>query len=306
MTRTLTSRRPKTGHRPDPLPSLFAADDLTGLDAFPAPQTATQPFLKWAGGKRQLLPDLMTALPLTPGRYFEPFLGGGALFFHRAPEFATLSDTNQRLIRTYRAIRDEVEAVIARLSTYPNDPSFYRTLRDQSLGGQIDAEDDITVAAWFIYLNRTCYNGVYRVNKKNEFNMPFGRYKNPAICNPALLRQASALLQGQTILHRDFREIVGETRKGDTVYLDPPYHPISENANFTRYTAGGFSEGDQRDLAAIFFRMKARGVRVLLSNSDTPFIRALYQEATLTEVTAQRFVSCTSASRGPVTELLIS
>jgi len=264
---------------------------------------ATRPFVKWAGGKRQLLPALKMRAPSTYGRYFEPFIGGGALFFALRPARAVLSDVNTRLIRTYRGVRDDVDGVIARLETYPYDETFFYEMREID----IDARSDADVAAWFIYLNKTGYNGLYRVNRKNRFNVPFGRYTNPAICDEPNLRRCSAALQGVDLVEGGFEESVRAAARGDFVYFDPPYVPLSATSSFTAYTSAGFGAEEQTRLRDVARALKRRGVMVMLSNSSAPFVHKLYARGfRIDEVPATRAVNSRASGRGAVPELIIT
>tara|TARA_B100000575_G_scaffold285310_1_gene280440 strand:- start:961 stop:1770 length:810 start_codon:yes stop_codon:yes gene_type:complete len=261
-----------------------------------------KPFLKWAGGKRQLLPFLREHLPVEFGTYHEPFIGGGALFFDTAPEQAVIADYNLRLVRTYRAVRDNPDAVIERLKNYPNDKEFFLALRAQD----IDCASDDELAAWMIYLNRTGFNGLYRVNRKGGFNVPFGRYKNPKICDADNLYGVAKRLESVEILHADFRSVEDRARPGDFVYFDPPYVPASNTASFTAYTKNGFGLDDQAELRDLARRLKDKGVAVLLSNSSVPEVHALYAEGFETiEIFANRAINCNAAKRGKVAEALI-
>lgn len=266
-----------------------------------------QPFVKWVGGKRQLLPQLLAHVPPKFGTYYEPFVGGGALFFALAHPRAVLCDANLRLIRTYRAVRDDVETLIALLKgcAARHSTDFYYETRAVNP----DAfNHDVEVAAWFIYLNRTCFNGLYRVNSKGVFNVPIGRYENPQICDEERLRACSRALAHAEIEWTDFRELAGRPLQGDFVYCDPPYAPLSATADFASYTADGFGGKDQADLRDLAGVLKRRGVHVLLSNSSAPLIRELYKDRALFEVIpvlARRAVNSNAALRGPVTELLI-
>ena len=270
-----------------------------------ATATACRPFLKWAGGKRQLLPELTRHLPDHIGTYFEPFVGGGALFFHAKPARAVLADSNERLVRAYVGVRDHVEDVIALLREYPHEQRFFYELRARP----VDAEDDAHVAAWLIYLNRTGYNGLYRVNRRNLFNVPFGRYDNPTICDADGLRACSRALAGANVFVGDFESVVEPARRGDFVYFDPPYLPLSATSSFASYTAGGFGPDDHVRLRDVAARLKARGVRVLLSNSSAPLVRELYgggaSEFAVEEVAAMRNVNSKGDRRGAVMELII-
>jgi len=258
-----------------------------------------RPFVKWAGGKRQLLPQLLSHVPEKFGRYFEPFVGGGALFFALRPPSAVLTDVNERLIRTYRGVRNDVDGVIRRLEEFRHEESFYYQQRDRD----IDAGTDADVAAWFIYLNKVGFNGLYRVNRNNRFNVPFGRHKNPTICDEATLRACSAALQKAHLEKTDFADAVADAVEGDLVYFDPPYVPLSDTANFTKYTSGGFGTDDQERLRDLALSLKQRGVHVILSNSSAA--RDLYEGFTTTEVSATRLVNSKVTGRGAITELVI-
>lgn len=262
-----------------------------------------RPFLKWVGSKRQLVDELLARRPETFERYFEPFVGGGALFFALRPKIAFLSDTNERLVRTYRTVRDDVESVIGLLSTYPYEKAFYERMREL----EVDALCDVEVAAWFIYVNRAGFNGLYRVNAEGRFNVSFGRYTNPTICDADNLRACSEALEGVSIWHVDFESVCALPTAGDFVYLDPPYAPIAETSSFTAYSADRFGRIDQvrvRDAAA---RMLARGAHVLVSNSSSYVVRDLYGAPpfAIDDVSATRAVNARSDRRGPITEVLI-
>jgi DNA adenine methylase len=268
----------------------------------PAPPVACRPFLKWAGGKRQLLPALLPRAPARFRTYFEPFVGGGALYFALQPARAVLADTNARLIRTYRGLRDHVDRVVALLKTYPHDADFFYRMREDD----IDSRSDAHVAAWFIYLNRIGYNGLYRVNRSNRFNVPFGRYVNPTICDESNLRACALALEGVDLRIADFDEALEGVRRGDFVYFDPPYDPASATASFTSYTSRGFGVSDQVRLRDLARSLKRRGVHVLLSNSATDFIRGLYaDDFELEEVPATRAVNSRGSLRGAVPELVM-
>jgi DNA adenine methylase len=274
----------------------------TGQQSDDTARSTAPPFLKWAGGKRQLLPSLRAHAPANPARYFEPFVGGGALFFALRPKHAVLADVNARLIRTFRGVRDSVDEVIERLRGYPHDRAFFYRFREEEVDDRSDAE----VAAWFIYLNRTGYNGLYRVNRENRFNVPFGRYVNPTICDELTLRACSNALAGVELRVADFEEAVQTAARGDFVYFDPPYVPLSVTSSFTSYTSGGFRAAEQTRLRDTALRLKQRGVRVLLSNSSAPLVRKLYTGGfEVVEVAATRMVNSKARGRGEVVELLI-
>lgn len=259
------------------------------------------PFVKWVGGKRALLPQLEALFPARFDRYFEPFVGGGAVYFHLQPGTAYLSDYNADLVNAYRVVRDEVDALIAHLKTHLNDPEYYYELRAK----RPETLAPVEAASRMIYLNRTCFNGLYRVNAKGGFNVPYGKHKNPQICNEETLRLASAALQGAVLNHDPYMAVLERAKAGDFLYFDPPYHPLTETANFTSYTPGSFNAQDQRDLAETFIALANRGCKVMLSNSDTPFIRELYGAFHIETVMAPRMVNRDASKRGPVSELVI-
>ncbi len=261
-----------------------------------------RPFIKWVGGKRQLLAELLGHVPASYGRYFEPFVGGGALFFTLRPPKAVLADVNERLIRTYKGVRDNVDEVIKLLKTYPHDRAFFYEFRERA----VDAGTDAEVAAWFIYLNKTGFNGLYRVNRSNGFNVPFGRYANPNICDEPTLRACSAALKNAELLVADFEVVVHQAKAGDFVYFDPPYVPLSATSLFTSYTAQGFGAPDQIRLRDTARALKKGGIRVLLSNSSAPLVRDLYKRGfRMNEVSAKRGINSDVTSRGAVIELVI-
>ena len=266
------------------------------------PTEEARPFLKWVGGKRQLLAPLLAAAPHAYGTYFEPFVGGGALFFALRPKRAILADVNTRLIRTYRGVRNKVEDVIRLLKSYPHDEKFFYELRQID----IDTGSDAEVAAWFIYLNKVGFNGLYRVNRDNRFNVPFGRYTNPTICDAANLRRCAAALSDVELLVTGFDSAVRSAKRNDFVYFDPPYVPLSATSSFTSYTCDGFTADDQRRLRDVALRLKQRGTTVLISNSSAAFVRDLYGTGfTIQEVNANRRVNSQASKRGPIPELII-
>lgn len=261
-----------------------------------------RPFLKWAGGKRSLIPQFARYLPETFGRYHEPFVGSAALFFHLRPAKAALSDNNERLVRAYRGLRDDPDRVIALLSSYRYEKDFYYRMRERA----IDEEGDAEVAAWLIYLNRTGFNGLYRVNRKNEFNVPFGKYKSPRICNEPRLRACAAQLEGAALEVADFEASVKGAKAGDLVYFDPPYVPLSKTSSFTAYSHKRFGAEEQERLRDVARRLARRGVHVLVSNSSAPEVRRLYADGfDLFEIQARRSINNRADRRGPITELLI-
>ena len=270
-----------------------------------------KPFLKWVGGKRQLLSEIEKRLPSSySGRYFEPFVGGGALFFHltnsptHAPKKAFLADTNERLVRAYQGVKNDVDKVLRSLKNRGTSKEEYYRTRDEV---DIDAsKSDAEVAAWLIYLNKTGYNGLYRVNSKNGFNVPFGRYEKPAFYDPETLRRCSAALAGAEIKLEDFEKTTRKAKKNDLVYFDPPYVPLSATSSFASYTKGGFGSEEQERLRDVALELKKRGVWVLLSNSSAPAVWKLYEkDFDITEVRATRVVNSKASGRGAVTEVLI-
>jgi DNA adenine methylase len=275
------------------------------------------PFVKWAGGKTQLLETFDQYIPTTFGAYYEPFLGGGAVFLHLASERkiskATLSDLNKDLINCYVVVRDHLEELLqllAELQKHARDKEYYyQAARRKFNGIKPDAgvEASVEKAALFIYLNKTCYNGLYRVNQKGEFNVPWGRYKNPTIYNELNLRAVHALLKQPsiTILCGDYGTATESAVVNDFVYLDPPYQPVSRTANFTSYTRQSFQWNDQERLADTYNKLAARGCLLMLSNS--PRVQKLYSNSgyRIERVRATRAISSVGTKRGPVDELLI-
>ena len=269
-----------------------------------------RPYLKWAGGKRQLLPALRAHLPEDWARrdYYEPFLGAGALLFALTPRRAVVNDFNEMLVLTYRVVRDEAEALIARLAEHQarHGKEYFYQVRAMDRAPGFDALPDVERAARLIYLNKTCFNGLYRVNSQGLFNVPYGRYQRPAICEAETLRAVSRYLRENDVILRsgDFADAVAEAGEDAFVYFDPPYHS-PDRTNFTGYQAGGFGEGEQERLRDEFTRLTGRGAKCLLSNSDTPFIRALYEDCSMQSVPARRFINANAAGRGAVDEILI-
>lgn len=270
---------------------------------------AAQPFLKWAGGKRAISTEILKRLPTKISTYYEPFIGGGAVFFALASEKrfdrAVIGDANLELMNAYTMAAAQPAALIDALRRHAiaHCEAYYYKIR---------ALEPSTMAAMpraarIIYLNRTCFNGLYRVNSKGAFNVPFGAYANPTICNPENLRAVSATLAGVEFSDRDFADTVALARKGDAVYFDCPYWPVSESSNFTGYTKGGFTSNDQTRLRDVALRLKKKCVHVLLSNADVPPVRALYANGFKIEpVSAPRRINSKGANRGSVGELLIT
>lgn len=262
-----------------------------------------RPFLKWAGGKSRLISQYSLHLPTYYQTYYEPFLGGGAIFFHLQPTEAVLSDVNANLVNVYTCIRDHLDAVIDHLKIHASQhgQDYYYRIRAQA--PQTSAQQ----AARFIYLNRTCFNGLYRENSKGQFNVPMGRYKNPKICDLELLHAVSEALQPIQICQQPFETILKLAKSAqDFVYFDPPYHPISATSDFTAYSRGAFTADDQNQLAQVFAELADRGVQVMLSNSDSPLIHELYQHYNIHAIQAGRAINSNPQKRGKITELLVT
>lgn len=269
--------------------------------------SGVRPFLKWVGGKRGLLSELAPLLPrgVERMRLVEPFAGGAALFFGAVTTSAHLSDINHVLMGTYRAVQQDVEGVIAHLlelAKKHSRASYYGT-RQRFNAGHFACSAE--AAAAFIYLNRTCYNGLYRVNRRGEFNVPMGSYASPRIVDVEGLRAASARLQAAELGVGGFEHVLERVRPGDFVYLDPPYVPRSATSNFASYAPDGFGDQDQARLRDVFAELARRGVHTMLSNSDTPRVRALYRRWSVRRVRARRSVGCLASSRAGVHEVVI-
>lgn len=267
----------------------------------PAPKA--HPVLKWAGGKRQLIDQYSEFFPARYNAYHEPFLGGGAVFFHLAPPVAHLSDSNEELINMYLVIQNKVDQLIEDLSHHHNDSDYYYQVRALD----VKALNDVQRASRLIYLNKTCYNGLYRVNRKGEFNVPFGKYKSPRFLDVDVLLAANRALQRAVLARGDFETVLRNARAGDLVYFDPPYHPVSRTANFTDFTQHSFSARDQERLAGVFDSLARMGCLVMLSNSDTPFIRDLYTRygRGIIPIRANRSINSRGDRRGPVGEIIV-
>lgn len=266
------------------------------------------PIVKWVGGKRQLLNSLVPLLPQKFSYYCEPFLGGGALFFRIQPQRAIVNDINPDLIAVYKVVKSDVDALIESLKTYRNTPEQFYFVRD--LDRNKDTYQSLSTverASRFIYLNKTCYNGLFRVNSAGEFNSPFGRYKNPNIVNEPTLRAVSAFLNANDIQFScmDFEKVLQNLPEGCFVYLDPPYDPVSSTSNFTGYNKGGFGKDEQLRLKACCDDLTRRKIKFMLSNSPTEFILNLYSGYDITPVEAKRSINCNGAKRGIVKEVII-
>jgi DNA adenine methylase len=266
-----------------------------------------RPFVKWAGGKSQLLPQLARFYPPRGSveRYLEPFLGSGAVFFHVKamvePRQVVLWDNNQELIDTFTAVRDDVEEVIRLLQAHERKHCKEYFLRMRTKLRMKVPE----IAARLIYLNKTCFNGLYRVNSRGVFNVPFGRYPKPSILNADALRRASEALAGVRVEQEDFKMLLVEAQKDDFIYFDPPYHPRSATAYFTSYTKDAFGEKDQRTLAQVYRELDRKGCLLMLSNSDTPLVHELYRGFDIRKVSARRQINSRADRRGAICELVV-
>jgi len=266
-----------------------------------------RPFLKWAGGKRQLVPELLRYVPKQYNSYYEPFVGAGALLLALQPERAFINDRNRELIDCYEVIRDTPEDLIAALQEHRNEADYYYAVRSWDREVGYERRSKCQRAARILFLNKTCYNGLFRVNSKGQFNAPFGRYKNPNISNENVLRAVSRYLNTArvAIASQDFDEAVRSATAGDFVYCDPPYDPVSATASFTGYAAAGFDRDEQRRLKETFDKLAARGCKVLLSNACTDFILDLYREYKIVRVAAKRAINSNASKRGKIEEVLV-
>lgn len=267
-----------------------------------------QPVLKWAGGKRQLLAEILPWLPNRIATYYEPFIGGGAVFFalanERRFERAVIGDRNPALIDVYTSIRDRLGELVTRLEAHgahATDADYYYQVR----GTATSAWTPVERAARILFLNKTCFNGLYRVNRKGEFNVPFGRYANPKVCNVEVLEAASRALQGVEIVNADFGTLADRTKRGDAIYFDPPYVPVSSTSSFTAYDSNVFGAAEHQRLVKVYRSCLEKGVAAVLSNSDCKETRALYHGLDAITVYATRAINSKGLKRGKVSELLV-
>ena len=271
-----------------------------------------KPFVKWAGGKRQLIPILNQNLPESFGMYYEPFLGGGALLFHiltdKNGQKCSISDLNSDLVLAYTTIRDRIDALITSLKNHEknyqkNSESYYYSIRESNPRSEIEKTSRL------IFLNRTCFNGLYRVNSKGKFNVPLGKYSNPNIVNEENLRAVSHILQSSriSIKCRDFEAVLRDAKRGDLVYFDPPYQPVSSTANFTSYTNKDFTYDDLTRLSELCLKLDSRGCKILLSNSDSKEVSDIFAKSPwkITRIEANRSINSNSKKRTGHFELLI-
>jgi len=264
------------------------------------------PFLKWAGGKRQLIPQMIKYFPKNFNEYIEPFVGGGALFFYILPRKTILIDINEDLINCYKVIKNNVRELIELLKNHKNEKDYYYQIRALDRAPESYSKlSDVEKASRAIYLNRCCYNGLYRVNSKGQFNVPFGRYKNPKFCDEENLEAVSNALEYVDILHGSFEICLKYAEKSDFVYFDPPYHPLSKTSSFTSYTKDNFGKESQRKLFSVFKRLDERGCKLLLSNSYNDFILDLYTEYQVVLLNAKRAINSDATKRGIIKEVLV-
>jgi DNA adenine methylase len=265
------------------------------------------PFLKWVGGKRQLMSEIIKRVPKQISTYYEPFVGGGAVLFTLQPKQAIINDTNSELINVYSVIKNNVENLITDLKRHKNDSDYFYKIRSLDREDNFDNLSDVQRASRVIYLNKTCFNGLYRVNNSGEFNAPFGKYANPNIVNEITLRAVSDYLNNCDIqiVNADYSQVLSNVKEDAFVYLDPPYHPISQSSSFTGYTQGGFDMNDQIKLRDMCNQLNSTGIKFLLSNSATKFIEELYVDYKIVYVKASRAINADATKRGEINEVLI-
>ena len=263
------------------------------------------PFLKWAGGKRQLLQQIDDYIPDNFGKYVEPFVGGGALFFYLLPTEAVLIDNNPVLINAYQIIKDNVDELIELLKNHENNPEYYYEMRKNDRKEEYRNWSNIEKVSRTIYLNRCCFNGLYRVNSLGQFNVPFGKYKNPKFCDEKNLRAVHKVLQDVDVIYGSFEKVLDYATSESFIYLDPPYVPISKTANFTGYTKDSFGIKDQIKLKKIVDKLDEKECKIMLSNSYCDFILDLYKDYTVKTVQAKRAINRDASKRGKIREILI-
>jgi DNA adenine methylase len=267
------------------------------------------PILKWVGGKRQLMPEIKKLIPkkISSYTYYEPFIGGGAVLFELEPKKAVINDANSELINVYKVVRDNVDELIDDLKTHKNEADYFYKIRSLDRDEDFCNISDLKKASRIIFLNKTCFNGLYRVNNAGEFNTPFGNYKNPNIVNKETLKAVSIYLNNNAIeiLNKDYFDVLENIDKNSFVYFDPPYDPISQSSSFTGYTQGGFNAKDQEKLRDVCHELNEQGVKFLLSNSATKFIEKLYSGYKIEYVKASRAINSVSEKRGNIDEVLI-
>jgi DNA adenine methylase len=265
-----------------------------------------RPFLKWAGGKRQLIPQMNKYFPKTFNKYIEPFIGGGAVFFYLKPKFSIIIDVNEELINCYNVIKNNVKELIDLLKNHKNEKNYFYTIRALDRDEEKFAKlSDVEKASRMIYLNRCCYNGLYRVNKKGQFNVPFGKYKNPNFCDEENLLAVSIALENVKIIHGSFEICLDYAEKEDFIYFDPPYFPISKTSSFTSYTKENFGKDSQNKLFDTFKKLDERCCKLMLSNSNIEYIKNLYSEYRIITLKSKRAINCDPTKRGDIDVCLI-
>ena len=286
------------------------------LDLFPLPDfniMKLKPFIKWAGGKRGLLPELLARLPVKFNGYFEPFVGGGALFFEMKQlgllenKTVYLFDKNSELINTYQVVKQQPADLIALLTEFRanHTKEFYYEIRQLDRQTNFKSLHPTYRAARFIYLNKTCFNGLYRVNSKGFFNVPIGSYVNPSICDAETIMMTSEALQPIEIIHGCYSSILALANEQDFIYFDPPYHPLSATSNFTAYGEELFLEPDQIALFEVFKKLDSKGCFVMHSNSNSDFIKSLYRDYLIEFVEMERFINSKASGRGKIKEVIV-
>jgi DNA adenine methylase len=270
------------------------------------------PFLKWAGGKRQLLPEIRKYIPNRFNTYYEPFVGAGAVLFDLQPKNAVINDINKELVNVYQVIKKNIDELIVELKRHENGnySEYFYTIRDLDRDKETyDQLSSVEKAARMIYLNKTCFNGLFRVNSQGQFNVPFGRYKNPQIVNESVLRAVHDYLSTSevNIINDDFTKAVADAKEGDFIYFDPPYDPVSDTSSFTGYSLDGFNKNDQLRLRDLCVELDKRNCKFLLSNSSTDFIREIYEEKGfhVVKVSASRNINSVASKRGKIDEVLV-
>lgn len=266
-----------------------------------------QPFLKWAGGKRQLLPEIKKYLPKKYNTYYEPFVGAGALFFDQQPKKAIINDVNTELINCYEVIKKLSIDLIVELQKHKNTEKYFYNIRELDRTKEFKKLSCVERAARIIYLNKTCYNGLFRVNRQGQFNSPFGKYKNPNIVNSETIKAINLLLNRNSveILNTDFAKAVETAKRNDFIYFDPPYDPISDTASFTGYSSNAFGKNEQERLRDLFDKLTRKGCKVMLSNSATDFIAELYKDYNIITIQANRNINSVGTDRKKINEFLI-
>ena len=268
--------------------------------------SSCRPFVKWVGGKGAIVDQLIELLPHEYNRYFEPFVGGGAMFFAIRPKHAYLSDVNPELIASYKAVKNHVDELIEDLKTHVYDKEYYYAIRDADRSTDFENWSEIQRASRFIYLNKTCYNGLCRVNSRGEFNTPMGRYKDPTIVDEKNLRACNKALRRARIARSPFSRVERLAETGDFVYFDPPYVPLNPTSNFTAFSRQGFNQHMQQELRDLCVRLDKRGVMFMLSNSAAPVVRELYRGFRIREILVARPVNSRAGKRGKIAELVVT